>query len=533
MFSGCWTKHAAAYSLGSLASEACHERLTLNALRAVRADVATARPSIAPTGGEQALVDDMPIEMPDDLDDFEAATLVLSNRDIDLNGVEPGALTELATVQADPDRQTQSCLRRAEHDDPGGGLQALGACREFIASKVRSAVQGLRSDGTLDASTRTTFDAVLNMRGPVEVSLPRFWVEMGRALHTLQDGFSHTYRSHGDQLQVVTVTNFIDLAEDRLVEERDGPPHVLALDECEDLDELRTTRWALAELASEELMRAALETAASADERTMRAQGVLDRYLSPSPNAASCSAANNWCDAPERQYEDSACVCSLSGRRDGRAAPWLAGLAVFLVFTLRRATARARRSLAFALGAIALYAGPARALEKDSLATDADRRAATSERSPFGVEIKTGASLTHGAFAVSLGGRYRVSSRFLAGVDAEYNPWFSLSVGNVRSGTTNFYASGILRFPMHSEKIALRATLELGIARMNFPLVGVPEGSVGPFIGFNLLGIDYALSRTLSLVLNPAHIAIPMPQLAEVPFAYMQYRITIGLQYGA
>jgi hypothetical protein len=96
-----WAEPAAAYTVGSLASGACHQRMTLNALRAIRADVGAAMPSIAPTGDEQALIDDMPVKVPSDLDDIESATLILSNRDVDLNGVEPGALTELATVQAD------------------------------------------------------------------------------------------------------------------------------------------------------------------------------------------------------------------------------------------------------------------------------------------------------------------------------------------------------------------------------------------------------------------------------------------------
>jgi hypothetical protein len=85
---------------------------------------------------------------------------------------------------------------------------------------------------------------------------------------------------------------------------------------------------------------------------------------------------------------------------------------------------------------------------------------------------------------------------------------------------------------MRSEPVALRSTLQLGVTRMNFHLTGVPEGSIGPFIGFNLLGIDYELSRSLYLVLSPAHIAVPIPQIEVVPFAYMQYRITVGLQYG-
>ena len=79
----------------------------------------------------------------------------------------------------------------------------------------------------------------------------------------------------------------------------------------------------------------------------------------------------------------------------------------------------------------------------------------------------------------------------------------------------------------------VRSTLQLGISRMNFDLYGVPKGTVGPYVGFSLVGLDFELSKSLYLVLDPAHIAIPIPQTSGVPFAYPQYRVTLGLQFGA
>jgi hypothetical protein len=68
---------------------------------------------------------------------------------------------------------------------------------------------------------------------------------------------------------------------------------------------------------------------------------------------------------------------------------------------------------------------------------------------------------------------------------------------------------------------------------MNVDLYGVPEGTVGPYIGFSLLGVEFELRRSIYLVFEPAHIAIPIPQTAGVPFAYPQYRVTLGFQFGA
>jgi len=153
---------------------------------------------------------------------------------------------------------------------------------------------------------------------------------------------------------------------------------------------------------------------------------------------------------------------------------------------------------------------------------------------PFGVELAGGgAVLDNAALAASLGLRYRLNSHFLIGADGEFNPWFATRDRDLRAGTTNIYATGIVRFPLSFHRVNLRSTLELGISRMNMDLVGVPEGSVGPFVGFNLLGIDYEMARSFYLIVNPAHIAVPIPQINDVPFAYPQYRFTLGLQIGA
>jgi hypothetical protein len=153
---------------------------------------------------------------------------------------------------------------------------------------------------------------------------------------------------------------------------------------------------------------------------------------------------------------------------------------------------------------------------------------------PFGVYIAGGGSLlTNFAAAASVGGRYRLSQHFLVGIDGEWNPWFSRATKRFRSGTTNVYGTLVVRFPMDYERVNLRSTLQLGVSRMNFALYGVPKGTVGPYIGFNLVGLDFELSRGIYFIFDAAHIAIPIPQLSGVPFGYPQYRVTAGFQFGA
>jgi hypothetical protein len=119
------------------------------------------------------------------------------------------------------------------------------------------------------------------------------------------------------------------------------------------------------------------------------------------------------------------------------------------------------------------------------------------------------------------------------GIDVEHNPWYAENTSRFRPGVLSAYGTFVLRFPMRFERVNLRTTLQLGGSRMMFDLFGVPEGTIGPFVGFNLLGIDYELARQLYLIVNPAHIAIPVPQTTGAPFSYPQYRLTLGLQLGA
>jgi hypothetical protein len=152
---------------------------------------------------------------------------------------------------------------------------------------------------------------------------------------------------------------------------------------------------------------------------------------------------------------------------------------------------------------------------------------------PLGVCVAAAGAVQNTALATSLGLRYRLSDLWLVGLDAEYNPFVVLRTGEIRPGVGNAYATVIKRWPMKFERANLRTSLHVGASRMMFDLYGAPEGSIGPYFGFNLLGVDIELSRSLYLVVDPADIAIPIPQTSGVPFVYPQYRFTLGIQLGA
>lgn len=536
---------ASAYTGNSEVSGPCHETITLDALSSVRAEGLA--PWLAPHGDDKALVDDLPVNIDTDL---AGATLVLANRDVDLNGNAPDALDKLAPIHGSPENQKKHCLRAPDDNEPDGTAKALTACRSGIRELVEASLAGLAADGSVDPTLLTTFEAVLDIRGSVDVALPTFYVQMGRALHAFQDGFSHTWRT-SDHRRVTTVLNYADVVNDDFDESRDGPAHSSMLDECENLDSLRAARLKTATNASKELMVATLLPAANDAERMTRVDAVLSAYFQQEPG---CTPGNDWCDAPEVEYRDKAsCVCSVApGTSWWGMSPFVLGAA--LLYARRR---RGRRSVTrtagwAALSSLALLTPRAFAQEEEPPPTiptpppqtdavcptgkpidtspDSESR---EEPFPLGVYSAGGGSLSNAAVAASLGVRYRLSSRFLVGADGEYNPWFSRTTKDFRSGTTNIYGTLVVRFPMNFERVNVRSTLQLGISRMNFDLYGVPKGTVGPYVGFNLLGIELELSRSVYLVLDPAHIAIPIPQTTGVPFSYAQYRITLGVQLGA
>lgn len=585
---------AAAYSTESIVSDPCHERLSMRALRAARLVEPRLEPLAPVTRDDRALLDDLPFDVWSDMNDLGAASVLLGNRHVDLQGNEPDDLDQLAVLHSNPTKQMQHCLRSPNEDEPEGSATAIQQCREFIRSRVLDAALGLGADGRPSAQERITQkDVFLEFRGLIDAELPRFYFRMGEALHALQDSFSHTYRT-ADALNVVTVLNYAEYVEGHLDEAHDGPAHSSELDRCVDLDAYRQTRFDVATTASVELLQAAF--AAHADPSGGDLEAVLDRYLTLCSSAndycgrgGPCTAENNWCDAPETGYEEpSSCVCGAApGARTSSAGPFAAAALLLLAFMRRRRLlplplafaafvfspeARAQTETAPALpptdpGVPVSPSDPAPPPSADTPVTDtpAPESPPTSPAAPgattspvldtetavavaevkeeiretrrpyfpFGVQVAGSIAVQNGAFAGAVGARYRLGDNWIVGIDGEYNPWISWASREVRAGTLNFYGTGVLRFPLKFQRVNLRSTLQLGISRINFDLYGVPEGTVGPYFGFTLLGLDIELGRQIYLIVNPSHIAVPVPQTRGVPYAYPQYRFTLGLQFGA
>src|SRR5439155_15784939 len=114
----------------------------------------------------------------------------------DLKGYSSSDEGTLVPITADPALQREHCLRSDDEDEPGGSAAALAECRDFIHERVAEALAGLGSDGRPDPGARTQLYVYLTIRGArTPASLPTYYVKMAQALHALEDGFAHSYRT--------------------------------------------------------------------------------------------------------------------------------------------------------------------------------------------------------------------------------------------------------------------------------------------------------------------------------------------------
>jgi hypothetical protein len=537
---------AAAWAIGSQLNETgCHEPITAQALRIARMSYATA-PVITPTRDEAALIDDVLFSAPADFaNDLAGMTLVLGVRDNDLKGIDPLSSLDLVQVHGNPATQEEHCIRGPGDDGAAGDEAALTACRDFIRTTATAALDGLDAAGTVDPTVRMPFEVYVALAGQVHPRLPLFYVKMGAAMHALEDGFAHTYRTD-DGMQVTVVLNWIDLVDGAGYDEaRDGPTHRAELDRCWNGDALLARNYQLAIRAANELLSAALDPTLTRDEKIAQFDVVTARYLTYQPG---CTMENQWCAAAEAKLTSPS---PLGCNATGNAVAW--GL-LLLVAAIEWSLRRARRrhvvwSPLAALLVVGLLAAPARAspvaaIEPDATEPNRDMKTITAAEvksvrkdkelgNAFGFTTSAGASIDRAGAAATVGVRYRLDESWLVGVDAGWNPWITTSPIKARSGVAMAYATLIRRFPMRFDRVNLRTSLHLGVSTLLFDVYGAPRYSTGPYFALCPLGIDYDLGSHTRLIIDPVEFAMPVPLLGQLPLYYEQVRFMIGLQIGA
>jgi len=539
---------AHAYTISSAITTGCHEKITTDALRAVRLELASAAPLPADRN-ERALIDDLEFTPAGDMTDLGGATLLVGVRDNDLKGRDSMALSQLALVHGDPSAQREHCLRNSHENEPGGSALAVLDCRAFIRERIAQALVGLDATSAPDLAQRTSLPLYLSLRHAVDASLPTYYVRVGQAIHAIEDSFTHTYRTP-DGMQITVVLDWVDEANGNLVEATDGPPHSSELDRCDDPDELRQRKRALATEAATAVLRTTLDPNQTNDQKMAAVEVILDKYLSYSPG---CTFDNHWCQAAERQYGNGQFGCSMAGPQR-RTSGWGWGIIIGLLALAGRWRHGKKAVIGMIILGIATMV-PNRAFaqpEPGRPVSEAASAAAehtvpppvtTPVKEPgpkdpskvaLGAYLGGSGSVNNAAAAVALGARLRFSRHWTFGLDAEWNPWISVNgASTVRAGAFNGYGTVILRLPLAYQQFNLRTTANFGVSRILIDLYGVPKGTTGIYAGLSPLGLEWKMSRMFFLIINPLNFAMPTPQLKGVPFSYSQYRFTIGLEiYG-
>lgn len=577
---------ARAFTFDSRLSDGCHERITLRALE--RAGWPGGESPGPLTDVDRRALTELPFALPEESRDAWSLALVLGVRDPDLGGASPRDLPALNTIHNDHDAQDEHCLRAPEQDGPEGDASALEACRAFILAETDAA---LGEVDRLDLDETRPVTVTLAFSGELTLPVRRFAFHAGRALHALEDSYAHTFR--GPEVGPVRhVLNFVDHARAHdYTERRDGHAHLAALDLCEvDDDEalVRTgPRVEAAVRAAGDYLAALADPVGGRAGRRARVEALLTQVLAYEPG---CTADNRWCEAPEARV-DQGCGCSVaSGVRDSRDTPgshdrpgvgWLVLLVGLVVLRSARAPSRRGTSgpgsgprrgrvlLPLLFAALIAPSMEARGQDHDtrdaSTATTTGSAALTApgdvtamapgaghapptttssaglshtelEKPPsegkgdVSLYLAAGGALDEAALAGSVGLRWQWSQDFTLGLDVELNPWISLDAGRVSPGTLNTYATLVYRWWSIGD-VDLRLTAHAGLSVLLFDLVGADAGAVGPYLGLSLLGVSLRVTDHLVLVLDPADLALPIPNLSGVPFYRRQYRVTIGLQW--
>ena len=476
------SRPARAFQIESPVTAGCHEEITARARTAAGfPDLAQAP---APTEDQQRAMADLVFDLPHA--DVWTLALLFGVRSNDVRDFAPKDTSALSGVHNDPADQPAHCLRRPADDGPDGDLGALAACRQFILDEL--AAGGLLDD-TLDLAPREQVPVYLAIRGRVSIELPRFAFRLGRALHALQDGFTHVFRAPDDGAAITHVLNWVDFIDD-YDPERDGYHHIGALDDCRRDDSLAERRRQRAIVASSQLLAAIGD---SAPGRRARVEALLDSILA---HAGGCDRANDYCSATELTEEESV-GCAIAG-----------GSSVLVLIVIGWLVVRRRGALALA---VVLVPAAARA----------DLR--------WHFDARAGASLDETALASSIGVGAD-HGRWTGSFHVEWNPWISIDAGRVVAGSFNAYAALARRWYVRPE-VSIYSRAELGTSTLLFELVGIDQYTTGIYYGGVLVGLRIPLGRCIDLTFDPSHLAMPTPSLfSGFPFYYGQWRLTLGIE---
>lgn len=327
---------AGAYAVNSAFGAPCHEQAAFLAYTKFAVDLPDDNIPL-PDDDEtwQDLADFYlePFDVPKDLTKrqrFVLFSLIVGVRSPDTDGHGLLDLQSSRKLHAAPEGQYLHALRAIEDNGDEGNANAVEMTRQEILNSVSlSREYGSRSG----KAQLLTEEVYLDFYGVIDVEVWGVAFHLGRAMHTLQDSFSHTLRTP-DTRRIQHVMNYVDAIGGELDEAVDGIAHSESMDRCE------------AETAPlyNAAVEATLELTASVrldDEENVAVIEMLDRWVTYEEG---CNSANDYCgskwvavarEKQTRPYLDTYISCG-SSTTGGSQPVWVWPMLIGVFWTRRR-----------------------------------------------------------------------------------------------------------------------------------------------------------------------------------------------------
>ena len=570
---------ARAFNLASGFTDPCHEELSLASLEVLVGELDEGRLEVAlPSEDLWTRAADehfRPVrwgELQVRLDEpkvrFIALSLLLGVRYPDtanLSVTDPGALRHVHAAP-DPESQHAHCLRAAEDDGASADQDVLAWVTDRLSQGAATVADLLLLPV---ANQNRQVELFFEFSGPLPITVHGPSYELGLALHSLQDSYSHTIRSD-DGRHVLTVLNFVEAAAGTAQRHKDGEAHSRAMDQCRD-PELQTLVLGASQ-ASAELTRAAL--ALRTGDSSRLARGLRDctesdrsagcGWLSYAPDCVAglastgslagtcCSPTTEYCgskwlpkvqEAPTQPLHWQVFGCHQTRGIQGGSSDLMVSLGCLFALGLLR---RQKRGLA---GFMAVVAGSAHAEPPPTRAL-ADRRTpssgapqvqeATSRKPQQFLAVEAHGSLlssgeTRGLSRVTVGPGIRAGIRSKRpSADATFGAFLSLEQSSwLRTETTLELGAGVLDAAVGVELLyfqGLRSSLAVGPSLLLMNVPARDAGTVGLFLDVRPLGLRLPLGRHTAINLDPLTITWVAPATGAPTVQALHYRFVLGVE---
>ena len=520
---------ASAWQIEDPIHKNCHERIS----RAALSQTGYVQEPPALTGNDASLHDNVEFNASRYDANIYALSLIIGVRNADTHGGQDFSFGNNANAANADDDQRAHCLRTKGQDGAAGDAAAVADCRSWIESLYWLSLSSLDDGGKVSADDRTYVSVATEFQGPVSYPVSQLYYFAGRAMHAVQDSFTHTFRSP-DGHAIRHVFNWSEQVSCTLDEARDGHGHETVLDECENGDPSEAERFDLATQASTDLL-SAITTPGPRAERAERIADFLETWMSYEPG---CGLDNAYCQNPvfdwlshsdrsDKNICDGPLGCEAASASTAAPATerglLLGGALLLGAFALRR-----RRRLSLAVVVSALFALP-RVAHAEEEAIDTPSAPEPHKVGGPRVEARASLSIDNPAYAFGVAGLYGFKHADV-GVFAELNPWYSIERRRMNLGATNFGVLGHYLHPLRHD-LVLRFGLGLGVSVLNADMLGVNAGNRGIYLNIRAMGLIWEFADGVALTADPLDLALPAPALVGWPILFTQYRTSLGLQF--